>query len=261
MSSTVSVSGLHEAARSGNIDKVRDIIASGVDLELKDSSKRTALHLACWSGHTDIVRLLIQSKANVNAKALDQFTPLHFISQKDNISIEIFKLLIRKDKSLLNYRISKGNKTALHLAASKNLINNVKILLELGADVTAKTTQGQTALDLATNTEVRELLQSYTTGEISTKTSKNKKDKSTSHNDDDNDEEAVSTSNNKRPLSNDEQHEDDEDEEEAPTSAHSDKHSNKHSSNDKAKHKKGSAKRPRHEQPSTDTTGTADDEA
>ena len=256
MSSTVSISGLHEAARSGNIDKVRDIIASGVDLELKDSSKRTALHLACWSGHTDIVRLLIQSKANVNAKALDQFTALHFISQKDNISIEIFKLLIRKDKSLLNYRISKGNKTALHLASSKNLIINVKILLELGADITAKTSLGQTALDLATNTEVRELLQSYTTGETTAKSSKSKKDKPTSRNNDDVDgDDTADVVNNtgERSLSSD----DGEEEEEA-TGAHSD--NNKHNSSDKVKHKKRSAKRARHEQPSTHT-GTANDEA
>ena len=258
MTSTVSVSGLHEAARSGNIDKVRDIIASGVDLELKDSSKRTALHLACWSGHTDIVRLLIQSKANVNAKALDQFTALHFISQKDNISIEIFKLLIRKDKSLLNYRISKGNKTALHLASSKNLINNVKILLELGADISAKTNQGQTALDLATNTEVRELIQSYTTGEISTKTSKSKRDKSNINTDDNHDgDDTADGVNNKRSLSTDDG------EEEEATGAHSDKNNNKRISSDKAKHnKKSSTKRARHEQPSTDTeTADADDEA
>ena len=51
-------------------------------------------------------------------------------------------------KADLSAKIKKGKKTALHLAASKGNLEACKALVEAGAELLAKTTLKQTALDL-----------------------------------------------------------------------------------------------------------------
>ena len=139
---------LHQAVRDQDIGKVKELITSGFDVNQADSSRRTPLHLAAWLGNLEIAKVLILAKANVSVKAMDLFTPLHFAVQRENAP-DLIKLLVKKDKSLLNARISKGNKTALHLAATKGYLENVKALVEIGADISLKTNQGQLAVDVA----------------------------------------------------------------------------------------------------------------
>ena len=55
-------------------------------------------------------------------------------------------------------RITKGNKSALHLAVAKGNIAAVTTLLEIGADILAKTTSGQSPMDLAKSPEMKALL-------------------------------------------------------------------------------------------------------
>ena len=163
---------LHQAVRDGNLELVQSLIASGCDVNTQDSSKRTPLHLAVWVGRLDIVKTLILAKARVSEKAQDMFTALHFASQKPN-SEEIIQLLVKSDKSLLNMKISKGNKTALHLAVIKGIKGNVEKLLELGADVTAKMNNGQTALDLTKDEVIINFLKSKLKSKESTHMTKN----------------------------------------------------------------------------------------
>lgn len=148
---------LHQAVRDGNLELARSLISSGAEINSQDSSKRTAAHIAAWCGNYEMVKLLALAKANFSIRAMDQFTCLHFAVQKP-VSKELLKLLVRNDKTLLNARNSKGNKTALHVASSKGLIENVKALVELGADIEAKTNQGQIPYDLAHDQTVREYL-------------------------------------------------------------------------------------------------------
>ena len=92
----------------------------------------------------------------LSISAMDNFTALHFAS-----SPGVVKLLVAKDRSLLGARVSKGNKTALHLAASKGLVPVVEALLNCGADINAKTAQGQTAIEISKSEAVRRLLQDW----------------------------------------------------------------------------------------------------
>jgi hypothetical protein len=91
--------------------------------------------------------------------AMDHFTALHFTN--DTACAE---LLLKSDPGLINRTISKGNKTALHLAVSKGStdLSLVTCLLKHGADVTARTYQGVTPLDLTkSKSEIHKLLASY----------------------------------------------------------------------------------------------------
>ncbi len=160
---------IHDFVRAGNIDEVRTLIATGCDINASDKFQRTPLHLAAWAGQFEILDLLLKSKANVEKKAMDEFTILHFAVQSSNKDVkrvtDCIRLIIKKAKQLLNQRISKGNKSALHLAVSKGNEDIVKCLLECGIDVNAKMSNGQTAMDIAKSSSMKTLLLS--TSEIS----------------------------------------------------------------------------------------------
>mmetsp|Transcript_7185 Transcript_7185/g.10685 ORF Transcript_7185/g.10685 Transcript_7185/m.10685 type:complete len:296 (-) Transcript_7185:74-961(-) len=149
-------SELHDAVRDKDIESAKQCIANGANLDAVDSMSRTALHLACWKGDPDMVKLLLRSKASPTVRARDNFTPLHFAVQSG--SIECCKILLEHEKKLLTMRISKGNKSALHLAAAKNNLELVRFLLDEGADPSSLTNKRQTALDFARDKAVFALI-------------------------------------------------------------------------------------------------------
>ena len=151
---SVVVMAMHAAARGNEVEVLQNLIVSGKhDINEKDSMKRTPLHMAAWAGHSEIVRVLLKSKAKTDVLANDNFTALHFAS-----NVDVVKLLVKSNKSLLSARVSKGNKTALHLAVSKGNVDVVKCLIDLGSDVAAKTSSGQSCLDLAKSEAMSEVI-------------------------------------------------------------------------------------------------------
>ena len=60
---------IHDAAKSGDLARVRAELAKGVDVNLKDakSMQETPLHFAAEGGQTEVAKLLIAIGANVNA--------------------------------------------------------------------------------------------------------------------------------------------------------------------------------------------------
>jgi hypothetical protein len=141
----MSNNAMHQAARSNDLEGMQQLLVAGMhDVNAKDGMQRTPLHLACWAGHADMVKLLLRHHAKPGALAADNFTALHFAHH-----VEIIKALVKKDKHLVKARVSKGNKTALHLAIPKGNVEVVACLLDAGSDVTAKTGSGQTCLELA----------------------------------------------------------------------------------------------------------------
>eukprot|EP01038_Epipyxis_sp_PR26KG_P008070 gene8070-10933_t len=154
------VNSIHEAIRSEDLERVKELIAMGTNLQELDKHRRAPIHLAAWTGNFGILQLLIRSGAIINVKAMDNFTPLHFAVQSNsNSAIDCVKLLIAKERNLLNQRVSKGNKSALHLAVLKGNVAVIEELLKLGIDVNAKTNSGQTALDLTKDVALRKLIQ------------------------------------------------------------------------------------------------------
>ena len=65
---------IHDAAREGNIEAVKQHLAAGVDANAKDMRGRTPLYRVT---NKEFIELLIANGADVNAKA-DGWTPLHW---------------------------------------------------------------------------------------------------------------------------------------------------------------------------------------
>lgn len=102
---------LSEAAFTGNIAAMKQMLADGADPNTKDpQSGSTLLATAALMGHTKIVALLLEHGANVNVRSRD-------------------------------------GGTALHTAAFLGRAEVVKLLLEKGADTTLRNNMGSTAID------------------------------------------------------------------------------------------------------------------
>ena len=88
------------------------LLACGADKEFRDRFDYTSLMSATGRDYDQIVRLLLEAGADIHA---------------------IMK---------------KSGETALHVAAERTSVKAMKVLLEFGADVTAKNNDGKTSLDL-----------------------------------------------------------------------------------------------------------------
>ena len=148
-----------------DVDKVKQYLADGANVNAKDKRNKTPLHKAAYGGHREIAELLIDKGANVNAKDKNNETPLHaaaFYGRK-----EFAELLIDKDADVSAK--DKNDQTPLHVASNRKKTEVVKLLIDKGADVNAKSGTGSPlhkALgkglgvkpDLVSSKEIAELL-------------------------------------------------------------------------------------------------------
>jgi ankyrin repeat protein len=86
---------IREAARTGNIEAVKQHLADGTDVDAKDEDGATPLHNAAVMDHVEVVKLLIAEGADVDAKDdIDKRTPLLYAAMQGQK--EITELLIAK---------------------------------------------------------------------------------------------------------------------------------------------------------------------
>lgn len=127
---------LHRAAMEGQKSAVELLLAEDAPINERDIPLNTPLTYAVINNHKDIAELLIDNGANVNAKNNDGQTPLE-IAQRRNLR-EIVELLAKVPDI-----------PSIHVAAQLGDMDKVKALLEEGADVNAKDENGMTPLLLA----------------------------------------------------------------------------------------------------------------
>ena len=73
--------GLLAAARTGHSGTVRDMIASGANVNVKDEEGNTALIEAARNGHDDVVRTLLAAGADTRVKNNQGKTALMLAAQ------------------------------------------------------------------------------------------------------------------------------------------------------------------------------------
>jgi cytohesin len=131
-------------AADGNIEAVKQAIADGADVNVKDQNGRTPLQLAALRGHKEVAELLIAKGADVSAKSEIHGTPLDLaISGKHPKTAD----LLRKHGGKTTAWFKAGE--SIHIAASEGHIEAVKQHIADGADVNAKDSNGMTPLLLA----------------------------------------------------------------------------------------------------------------
>jgi len=151
---------LYWAASTAQEEIAEFLISKGANIDVRTNDNRTPLHQAARSGSVKLAELLISKGADSNAQDKDNSTPLHSASEGGHK--DIVEFLIAKGAEV-KAKEKSGN-TPLHEAAAAGHADIVRILLANGADVNAKGRRGRTALDLAKDkgyTEIVELLLNF----------------------------------------------------------------------------------------------------
>ncbi|KAK6916857.1 Ankyrin repeat [Dillenia turbinata] len=112
---------VHHTASVGDVEGLKNALASGANKDEEDSEGRTALHFACGYGEVKCAQILLEAGATVDA-------------------------------------LDKNKNTALHYAAGYGRKDCVALLLENGAAVTPQNLDGKTPIDVAKLNNQHEVL-------------------------------------------------------------------------------------------------------
>ena len=81
---------LHDAAKRGNIKRVKKLLREGSKVNAKNREGATPLHWAAFKGHIDVAQALLARGANPNARTKKGNTPLALAlehGQKDRAAL------------------------------------------------------------------------------------------------------------------------------------------------------------------------------
>ncbi|XP_068993861.1 uncharacterized protein pyx [Neodiprion pinetum] len=135
---------LHLAAEEGSADCTKLLLEAGAPSDARNARGQSAMHLAALAQSAETVDLLIKAGSSVNMEDSDGRTPLHAAVAKAMRGGELVKALIQAG-ALVN-KPDKYGYTPLHTAALNENSSLVTLLLTKGADVTARTKGGISAL-------------------------------------------------------------------------------------------------------------------
>ena len=170
---------LHWAAMQGNEEVVRQLLGSGVAVNVADKAGNQAIHFAAEQGHEKVVQILLDAGAKVNAENFAGEQPIHRAASPNNE--KMVRLLVRAGakmdapikngllplhlasaygaKVVVSEMLDLGAKVdgmvyksqAIHYAAAGGHHEVVQLLIDRGASVDALNFAGRTALHEATD--------------------------------------------------------------------------------------------------------------
>ncbi|XP_072703084.1 GA-binding protein subunit beta-2 isoform X2 [Ciconia boyciana] len=138
-------SPLHLAAQYGHYSTAEVLLRAGVSRDARTKVDRTPLHMAAADGHTHIVELLIRNGADVNAKDMLKMTALHWATEHNHR--DVVELLIKYGADV--HAFSKFDKSAFDIALDKN---NPETLVMLQEAMQSQVTTRPERTDPITNT-------------------------------------------------------------------------------------------------------------
>jgi ankyrin repeat protein len=178
---------LPEAARAGDMEAVRALLAAGAEVDASDPDGTTALHWAVYRDDAAMVARLIEAGADVNRPNRNGAIPLALACPNAAANPAIVERLLAAGadpnasptgappivacagvgaESAVRMLIARGadvnaadgwkEQTALMWAAAENHVGTVRLLLETGARVDARSNGAFTALMFAVRQDARD---------------------------------------------------------------------------------------------------------
>lgn len=143
-------------AASGHFwDLCKELIARGVNLNVKNKQGFSPIHVFAQEGHDELITLAVNNAAYVNRKNMRGETPLYFASRADKeSSVRVLISLGGEVNTLTSH-----NDSPMHWAARNGNAALSRILIEHGAHVHGENDLGETPVSLATNDELRSELE------------------------------------------------------------------------------------------------------
>jgi ankyrin repeat protein len=163
-------SALIEAAVRGDLDRVRELVSSGSDVNESDQFGWLPIHRAAANNRDAVIAYLVAQGSAFEARGTDQWTPLHLACVSGSSRAVVALLEAGADAK----SIARDHNTPLHLALTplidlefpelhgdsvRTVTGTVQALLGAGANPSARNIRGETpaaiarrkgALDLAT---------------------------------------------------------------------------------------------------------------
>ncbi len=132
---------LHWVVRVDDLETARMLIQAGANAKLADRYGVTPLYIACTNGNAAMVRLLLDAGADANSADPTGETPLMTASKVGDL--ESVKVLLDRGAKV-DTTDPTFQQTALMIAVRENRSDVVRLLVERGANVNAKTRTGET---------------------------------------------------------------------------------------------------------------------
>ncbi len=142
---------LHEAAGERHSGSAAVLLDRGADLSARNTDGHSALQLAVQSGAPDIIRLLLQGGADIFAENRHEETPLSLAMEGGAAQL---KWVVTRDT--VNRSDNRGQ-TPLHSAVVEKADPAIiKELIEMGARINARNSNGDTPLMIALSMKAEE---------------------------------------------------------------------------------------------------------
>jgi ankyrin repeat protein len=166
---------LHFAAREGELEAARMLVAAGADIDAVAADGKSTLNLSIYNGHYQLAAYLVEAGADVNRADAEGFTPLFWAVDRRNMEwnpgfpwiqtedpyplverllgagADVDAWIDNRPESRRNFGGSPRVKfaTALMRAAYSGDIELVRLLHEYGADPLVRNSDNETPLLLA----------------------------------------------------------------------------------------------------------------
>ena len=138
---------LHLTAEAGCVECLELLLKKGANPALRNRRGQTALHLAARTHSLECVEALLHhSGTDPNAEDHDGRTPLHYALGRSLLAYDVTETLINW-KAQVNKPDTYGY-TPLHVASLNELSQCVDVLIQRGADLSARTKGGTSALSI-----------------------------------------------------------------------------------------------------------------
>jgi ankyrin repeat protein len=153
-----------DPAAAARLEKVRQSLEQGLDVNQADADGRTALMMAAFEGYTEVVELLLNSGAEVDHRDGAGRTAVMYASSGP--FPQTVELLIQSGAQVNRIDTAEGW-TALMVAAAEGHQPVVEVLLRHGADIEITDQDGDAAIAHARKrgqTHIVDLLESWPGG-------------------------------------------------------------------------------------------------
>ncbi|KAF8377984.1 hypothetical protein HHK36_031373 [Tetracentron sinense] len=157
---------VHHTASVGDVEGLKNALASGADKDEEDSEGRTALHFACGYGEIEIIPAKQENSWGKLSWVKHGIVIVHKVEEEISLRRSGWKyhgILVKCAQILLEAgavvdALDKSKNTALHYAAGYGRKECVALLLENGAAVTLQNLDGKTPIDVAKLNNQQEVL-------------------------------------------------------------------------------------------------------
>jgi ankyrin repeat protein len=136
---------LVQAAGEGDIEKVKQLVSAGADVNMVDQKGFSSLFQAAMNRKEKVVAFLLSKEADPNIASSRGFTPLHGACERGYLNVA--KILLNSGANV-NAKHEYGW-TPLHAAAYYGHLDLVKFLVGKGADIAAQERTGWNSVTAA----------------------------------------------------------------------------------------------------------------